>query len=436
MSRHLRPGPHVLFQDLDAEVVLLNLSSGVYYGAGGVGARVWKLLLEGKSTEEIVAEVVKEYDTTSDPASAPTWPPSWRTWTPPTGGRPRRLRRGGPAGARPAARPAGLLRAIARRPRRSPAGGRAGLGPDPPPPPAAGARRRPGQFRGGPACTGRSRVPPETTYTRCGACPNPWPSPGCWPGAGLPSSCGWGSGGRVGNSRPTPGWSGTACRYSRPPSPKSRSTHWNPDPAPPGGHIPGGRPRGRPGRGASPVTHTAELYGLCVRSDVPLPGSAGTSRDRDVELVRAAPAKPPFEPGPDSCVYRNADGPAAGDGVMEVHHRGAWYALRCMGFVDFYFTEGGRVSYVPAQGVPPEVVVALFVGPGVPSCWSCGAGRASTPAPSGSAGRRSPWPGTRGPANPPWRPPWSAAGARWWATTYFRWRSGTASASSSPGPRR
>src|SRR3954468_9964599 len=53
MSRRFRPGPHVLFQDLDAEAVLLNLSSGVYYGAGGVGARVWTLLLEGKTTEEI-----------------------------------------------------------------------------------------------------------------------------------------------------------------------------------------------------------------------------------------------------------------------------------------------------------------------------------------------------------------------------------------------
>jgi hypothetical protein len=70
MGRQFRPGPHVLFQDLDAEVVLLNLSSGVYYGAGGVGSRVWKLLLEGKTTEEIVAQVVREYDTTPDRASA------------------------------------------------------------------------------------------------------------------------------------------------------------------------------------------------------------------------------------------------------------------------------------------------------------------------------------------------------------------------------
>ena len=115
---------------------------------------------------------------------------------------------------------------------------------------------------------------------------------------------------------------------------------------------------------ASPRMDTATLYGLCVQSDVPLPGAASAGRGPDVELVRAAPGEaPPFEPGPDSCVYRNADGPAAGNGVMEVHRRGAWYALRCTGYVDFYFTDGGRVGYVPAAGVPPEVVAALFVGP-------------------------------------------------------------------------
>jgi hypothetical protein len=109
---------------------------------------------------------------------------------------------------------------------------------------------------------------------------------------------------------------------------------------------------------------TAELYGLCVRSDVPLPGSAAAGRRPDVELVRAAPGEAaPFEPGPDSCVYRNADGPAADNGVMEVHRRGAWYAVRCTGYVDFYFTDGDRVRYAPAAGVPPEVIVVLFVGP-------------------------------------------------------------------------
>jgi Coenzyme PQQ synthesis protein D (PqqD) len=70
MGRRFRPGSHVFFQDLDEEVVLLNLSSGIYYGAGAVGARIWKLMLEGKSPEEIVAQVVCEYDTSVDQATA------------------------------------------------------------------------------------------------------------------------------------------------------------------------------------------------------------------------------------------------------------------------------------------------------------------------------------------------------------------------------
>jgi len=64
-----RSSRHVLFQDTGEEVVLLNLSSGMYYGAGSVGARVWKLATEGKSQEEIIAQVVREFDATTEQAS-------------------------------------------------------------------------------------------------------------------------------------------------------------------------------------------------------------------------------------------------------------------------------------------------------------------------------------------------------------------------------
>ena len=69
MSPKYRPSSNVLFQDLEEEVVLLNLSSGIYYGAGAVGARIWKLVLAGKTSEEIVAQVVCEYDTSFDQAT-------------------------------------------------------------------------------------------------------------------------------------------------------------------------------------------------------------------------------------------------------------------------------------------------------------------------------------------------------------------------------
>jgi Coenzyme PQQ synthesis protein D (PqqD) len=70
MGRQFRPSSNVLSQDLDGEVVLLNLASGIYFGAGNVGACIWKLVLEGKSPEEIVAQVVCEYDTSVDQANA------------------------------------------------------------------------------------------------------------------------------------------------------------------------------------------------------------------------------------------------------------------------------------------------------------------------------------------------------------------------------
>jgi len=64
-----RSSRHVLFQNLGEEVVLLNLSSGMYFGAGSVGAKVWKLASEGTDPEEIVAQVVREFDTTTEQAS-------------------------------------------------------------------------------------------------------------------------------------------------------------------------------------------------------------------------------------------------------------------------------------------------------------------------------------------------------------------------------
>jgi hypothetical protein len=110
--------------------------------------------------------------------------------------------------------------------------------------------------------------------------------------------------------------------------------------------------------------HAAGLYGWCVRSDLPLPGAPTADREPDVEFVRAPAGEPtPFEPGPDSCVYRSADGAAAATGVMELHRRGAWYCLRCTEFADYYFTDGRRVTYSAAAATPPEVIVALFAGP-------------------------------------------------------------------------
>ena len=47
---------------LGDEAVLLNVESGVYFGLNAIGARIWELLVEGPTQEEIVGRLLDEYD--------------------------------------------------------------------------------------------------------------------------------------------------------------------------------------------------------------------------------------------------------------------------------------------------------------------------------------------------------------------------------------
>ena len=48
------------------EVAILHMGSGIYYGLDPVGARIWQLVQQPRSIEEIRAKLVDEYDV--DPA--------------------------------------------------------------------------------------------------------------------------------------------------------------------------------------------------------------------------------------------------------------------------------------------------------------------------------------------------------------------------------
>ena len=48
--------------DLDGEAAILNLKDGVYYGLNPVGARVWKLVQEPVTLENILEAILEEYD--------------------------------------------------------------------------------------------------------------------------------------------------------------------------------------------------------------------------------------------------------------------------------------------------------------------------------------------------------------------------------------
>lgn len=52
----------VVAAELDNESVLLNVETGVYFGLGEVGTRIWQLLIEGLSPDDIVGRLLDEYE--------------------------------------------------------------------------------------------------------------------------------------------------------------------------------------------------------------------------------------------------------------------------------------------------------------------------------------------------------------------------------------
>ncbi len=58
---------NVIFRILGGEAVLLNVSSGTYFGLNEVGTRIWQLISEHGSAEKILEVMLEEYDVERDP---------------------------------------------------------------------------------------------------------------------------------------------------------------------------------------------------------------------------------------------------------------------------------------------------------------------------------------------------------------------------------
>jgi len=52
----------VVFRDLEGELVLLNLATGVYFGLDPIGTRIWALIDDGHTADEIVNRITAEYE--------------------------------------------------------------------------------------------------------------------------------------------------------------------------------------------------------------------------------------------------------------------------------------------------------------------------------------------------------------------------------------
>jgi len=56
----------VVFREIAGEMVLLDLSSGTYFGLNETGARIWNLLQHGQSLRHVFDIAQKEYDVSPD----------------------------------------------------------------------------------------------------------------------------------------------------------------------------------------------------------------------------------------------------------------------------------------------------------------------------------------------------------------------------------
>jgi len=53
-------------RELDGEVVILSLRTGMYYGLDSVGARIWQLIQEPRTVNEVCDAILEEYEVEPD----------------------------------------------------------------------------------------------------------------------------------------------------------------------------------------------------------------------------------------------------------------------------------------------------------------------------------------------------------------------------------
>src|SRR5262245_38595723 len=70
MQARLRPADDVVFRTVGDEVVILSIGSGLFFGLTPPGPRIWELIDQGKTLDEILAVLVAEYDAGEDAMKA------------------------------------------------------------------------------------------------------------------------------------------------------------------------------------------------------------------------------------------------------------------------------------------------------------------------------------------------------------------------------
>ena len=51
-----------IFRELDGEVVILNLDTGIYFGLNPTGTRIWNLIAQHGSLQKVLETMTEEYE--------------------------------------------------------------------------------------------------------------------------------------------------------------------------------------------------------------------------------------------------------------------------------------------------------------------------------------------------------------------------------------
>lgn len=70
LASRVRISDDVASRDLDGELVLLDLRTGVYFGLDPIGTRIWHLLRTGQPLEAVVTALGAEYEVSESRCAA------------------------------------------------------------------------------------------------------------------------------------------------------------------------------------------------------------------------------------------------------------------------------------------------------------------------------------------------------------------------------
>jgi hypothetical protein len=66
LNTSLTRDPDLVCAEMDGDLVMMSIENGEYYGIGGVGTRIWELLNQPTTIEQLVETITTEFDIQED----------------------------------------------------------------------------------------------------------------------------------------------------------------------------------------------------------------------------------------------------------------------------------------------------------------------------------------------------------------------------------